>query len=266
MTKIDPLVARLRAAGCVFAEDEAALLRNASGGDEAALEAHARRRERGEPIEHVVGWVELLGRRYAVAPGVFVPRMRSELLVRCAVERLHATARRDRLVVVDLCCGSGALGAAIVDAAPDLAIELHASDVDSRACACARENVEPRGGVVHEGDLDGALPATLLGRVDVLVANVPYVASADIATLPPEAREHEPRIALDGGTDGLDVLRRVAERAPTWLAPGGAVLFEVAEHQLTTARAALANAGLVPSEFRDEDLEAVVVQGSRTPD
>jgi release factor glutamine methyltransferase len=196
-----------------------------------------------------------------VAPGVFVPRVRSELLVRCALDHV---AGRARCVVVDLCCGSGALGAAIVDgAAPGAPIELHASDVDPVAAACARENVEPRGGTVHVGDLDEPLPAGLRGRVDVLVANVPYVASADIATLPTEAREHEPLVALDGGDDGLDLLRRVAATAAPWLAPDGIVLFEVAPHQLDAARRAVENAGLVPVVHSDDELEAQVVTGAR---
>ncbi len=118
-----------------------------------------------------------------------------------------------------MCCGSGALGAALA-AAAGRPVDLHAADIDPAAVRCARRNVGPAGGQVHQGDLDGALPAGLRGRVGVLLANVPYVPTGDVALLPAEAREHEARLALDGGPDGLDVLRRVAAVAPAWLAPG----------------------------------------------
>ncbi len=98
--------------------------------------------------------------------------------------------------------------------------ELVASDVDPAAVACARRNVEPAGGTVVEGDLDSALPDRLRGRVDVITCNAPYVPTGAIATMPPEARDHEHRVALDGGADGLAVVRRVMAVAPEWLAPG----------------------------------------------
>ena len=101
---------------------------------------------------------------------------------------------------------------------------MHAADIDPAAVRCARRNLGPAGGQVYQGDLYGPLPAGLRGRVDILLANVPYVPTSDVALLPPEAREHEARVALDGGPDGLDVLRRVAAGAPAWLAPGGHLL------------------------------------------
>ena len=134
---------------------------------------------------------------------------------------------------MDLCCGSGALGVALAAALGGA--DLHAADVDPAAVACARRNVVPAGGQVHAGDLFAALPADLRGRVDVLVVNVPYVPSGEIALLPAEAREHEPRVALDGGPDGLDVLRRVAGEAAAWLAPGGRLLTETSGRQAAAA-------------------------------
>ncbi|MYR62648.1 putative protein N(5)-glutamine methyltransferase, partial [Streptomyces sp. SID625] len=96
-------------------------------------------------------------------------------------------------------------------------VELHAADIDPAAVRCARRNIAPAGGRVHHGDLYAALPADLRGRVDVLAANVPYVPTGEVPLLPSEARDHEPPAALDGGADGLDVLRRVAAGAPDWL-------------------------------------------------
>jgi release factor glutamine methyltransferase len=251
------IVTRLRAAGCVFAEDEAQLLISTAR-TPADLAAMVDRRVAGLPLEHVLGWAEFCGLRIAVDPGVFVPRRRTEFLVRQAV----ALTRRsgDRTVVVDLCCGSGALGAALA-AALDPA-EVHAADIDPAAVRCARRNIAPPGRV-YEGDLYAPLPASLRGRVDVLAANVPYVPTGEVGLLPAEARVHEARVALDGGTDGLAVLRRVTADAAGWLAPGGHVLFETSERQAADAVAAVTRDGLVPQVARSEEDEATVVIGIR---
>ncbi|UGT63122.1 putative protein N(5)-glutamine methyltransferase [Nocardia asteroides] len=242
------IVARLRAAGCVFAEDEARLLLEASG----ELEALVVRRVGGEPLEQILGWAEFRGLRVGVAPGVFVPRARTAELVDAALPLLRAAGARpvpavpgeaaglpvDRAapVLVDLCCGTGALGLAC---AREVAVRLVAADIEPAAVACARRNLGSAG-EVYEGDLFDALPDSLRGTIAVLLANVPYVPSEAVATLPPEAREHEPRRALDGGADGLDVLRRVAAGAPEWLAPGGHVLMETSAAQADSALEALA--------------------------
>jgi release factor glutamine methyltransferase len=248
------LVARLRVAGCVFAEDEAELLLDAATTD-AELAALVGRRVAGEPLEHLLGWAEFRGLRIAVTPGVFVPRRRTGFLAGQAAELSPPQA-----VVVDLCCGSGAVGVAVASERPD--VELHAADVDPAAVACARGNVAAVGGLVHGGDLFEALPDGLRGRVDVLVANVPYVPSSQIAGMPREARSHEPRVALDGGPDGLDVARRVIEGAPGWLAPGGSLLFETSEGQAPAAVALVAAGGLVPRLAVDDELGATVVVGT----
>ncbi|GAA3174712.1 MULTISPECIES: putative protein N(5)-glutamine methyltransferase [Streptomyces] len=249
------LVARLRAAGCVFAEDEAQLLL-ATARTPAELAAMAGRRAAGLPLEHVLGWAGFCGHRMRVGPGVFVPRRRSEFLV-------HQAARRTRpgAVVVDLCCGSGALGAALAACAGP--IELHAADIDPAAVRCARANVAAAGGHVHEGDLFAALPRELCGRIDVLLANVPYVPTQEVGLLPPEARDHEPRVALDGGADGLDVLRRVAEAAPRWLAPGGVLLSETSRRQAPAALRALTGHGLRARTEHCAERAATVVLGTR---
>jgi release factor glutamine methyltransferase len=247
----DSLVARLRAAGCVFAEEEAALLVQAAE-TPAELERMAGRRVAGVPLEQVLGWAEFCGLRILVEPGVFVPRQRTALLVDEAARRA-----RPGDVVVDLCCGSGAVGAAVRAAVPG--IELHAADLDEAAVRCARRNLT--GAEVHRGDLFEALPDRLRRRVAVLACNAPYVPSEAIALMPPEAREHEPRGTLDGGSDGLRVLARVIAGGDRWLAPGGAVLFEVGEHQVLAARRLVVDAGLRPHVARDPAVGAIVVGG-----
>jgi release factor glutamine methyltransferase len=248
------VVARLRAAGCVFAEDEASLL-VAAARTPAELAALVDRRVAGVPLEQVLGWVEFCGLRIVVEPGVFVPRRRTELLAREA-----AALAPPRAVVVDLCCGSGAVAAALAAALSP--IELHAADVDPAAVRCARRNVEPVGGRVHEGDLYAALPPGLRGRIDVLAANAPYVPTAAIGLMPPEARVHEPPVALDGGDDGLDVVRRVVAAAPAWLARGGSLLFEAGAAQVPAAVAAVTGAGLATRVVTAEELGATVVVGT----
>ncbi len=256
-TDVGAVVDRLRAAGCVFAEDEAALLLDAADGPD-DLERLLARRVAGEPLEHVLGWAGFRGLRVLVGPAVFVPRWRTAFLVDLAIGLL---AERDHPLVVDLCCGTGAIAAALLAEAPG--VEVHAADLDPRAVASARLNVEPRGGRVHEGDLYDALPGDLRGRVDVLAVNAPYVPTEEIAMMPPEARDHEARVALDGGGDGLDVHRRVAASAREWLAPGGHLLIETSRRQAPTTAALVTAGGLVAHVVHDEEVDATVVIGRR---
>ncbi len=298
--QVEQLVRRLRAAGCVFAEEEAALILEqaalvdgAADGGAAEVDRLATAREGGLPLEQVLGWAELAGVRVAVEPGVFVPRRRTELMVAEAVRLALAQAsghsrppgRRvagpDRplsgpgergaagaagaVVLVDLCCGSGAVALAVAHALGNagVAVDVTAADVDPVAVRCARRNLP--GARVLRSDLVDALPDDLRGRVDVLTANVPYVHTAALPLMPREAREHEPRLSLDGGADGLAVLRRVAAVAPIWLAPGGTLLVETSERQQPAAVAALEHAGLRGRVRTDDDLGAVVVLGTRPP-
>ncbi|MFD4179671.1 putative protein N(5)-glutamine methyltransferase [Rhodococcus sp. NPDC058514] len=250
------VVARLRAAGCVFAEDEAHLLASAARTPD-HLAAMVDRRVAGLPLEQILGWAEFCGLRIAVDPGVFVPRRRTEFLAN------QATAvARHRAVVLDLCCGSGAVGAALTAVKSE--VELHAVDVDPAAVRCARRNTAAAR--VYEGDLYDPLPRSLRGRVDVLVANAPYVPTGSIGMLPPEARDHEPRVALDGGADGVDIQRKVAAEATRWLAPGGHLLIETSERQAPLTVDAFARGGLVPWVARSDEHGATVVIGTRRPD
>ncbi|MFI7646494.1 putative protein N(5)-glutamine methyltransferase [Micromonospora sp. NPDC049460] len=249
------LVHRLRAAGCVYAEDEADLLIAAADSPQ-ALSDLADRRVAGLPLEHLLGWAEFCGERVAVDPGVFVPRARTALLVDAAVAVTGPAA-----AVVDLCCGSGAAAVAL---ARRLAPRwLAAADVDPAAVACARRNLAPLGVPVFHGDLYDALPVRWRGSLDLVVANAPYVPTAAVALMPPEARLHEAQVALDGGSDGLAVLRRVAAGAARWLAPGGHLVVETSEAQADALCAALTAAGLHPTVTRDDDRDATAVTARR---
>ncbi|GIH06467.1 hypothetical protein Rhe02_45340 [Rhizocola hellebori] len=341
-------MARLRAAGCVFAEEEAdLLLAEARPAEE--LAAMVRQRESGLPLEQILGWAEFCGLRIAVEPGVFVPRKRTEFLVHQAIALAPAGA-----VVVDLCCGTGALAAAVAAALRDSGraadgpaalhgpaaqgaalrgsatdgraalrgsaaegaalrgpaaegsalrgpaaegaalrgpaaegaalrgsaaegaalrgpaaegsalrglaagggVEVFAADVDPAAVRCARRNVP---GPVYRGDLYEALPLELKGRIDVLIANAPYVPSGEVGLMPPEARVYEPPVALDGGADGLDVLRRVIAGAPDWLAADGHLLVESSERQAPQLVEAALRHGLRAQITTAEDLGATAV-------
>jgi release factor glutamine methyltransferase len=243
------LVAALRSAGCVFAEEEAHLLLEEASSP-AELMTWTARRMAGEPLEHIVGWASFADLRIAVDPGVFVPRRRSELLVEIA-------ARAAGPVVVDLCCGSGALGAAVAARHPGA--EVYAVDSDPAAVACARRNLPPER--VFAGDLYAALPEDLRGRVDVLVVNAPYVPHDQVATMPREARDHEHRVALDGGPDGLDVQRRVVAEARAWLRPGGLLLVETSGPQAEGTAELFSSAGLDPTVETDDEIGGTVVVG-----
>jgi len=258
---MDDVVSALRAAGCVWAEEEAEHLRRAAldlarrrNDPRAALVLAelVARRVAGEPLEHVTGRVRFLGMTLAVAPGVFVPRRRTEQLAELVVERV-----RPGTVVVELCCGVAPVAAAVLGAQREAVV--HAVDIDPAALSCAETNL--RGGLVHRGDLFGGLPRLLRRRIDVVVASPPYVPTADIGQLPREAREHERFEALDGGADGLDLHRRILADAPGWLRPGGEVLLECAAHQAETLERAFRHHGFSPETAHDEERDATVVGG-----
>ncbi|WP_375406376.1 putative protein N(5)-glutamine methyltransferase [uncultured Amnibacterium sp.] len=244
------VVRRLRAAGVVFAEEEARLLADAASGAE--LEALVGRRIKGEPLEPLLGWAAFDGLRVPVDPHVFVPRRRTELLAREA-----AALAAPGSVVLDLCCGTGAVGLAIATRVPG--ILLHAADVEPAAVVNARRTLAPVDGRVWQGDLFAALPDDL--RFDVIAVNAPYVPTGRIADMPREARDFEPRVALDGGGDGLDMHRRVAAGVLPWLAPGGAVLIETGRTQAAWTALLLENAGLTASVVSDDDVDGTVAIG-----
>lgn len=254
------LVARLRGVGCVFAEEEADVL-VAEARSRADLDAMVSLRATGEPLEYVVGWAEFLGLRISVEKPVFVPRRRTEFLALKAIERADAVANLPvaNPVVLDLCCGSGAVGAAILSRVDD--VTLHAVDIDPAAVRSALRNIGAAG-AVYEGDLYDALPVSLHGKFDVIVANAPYVPTGDIATMPRDAREYEARVTLDGGADGLDIQRRIASEAPRWLAPGGQLLIETSRGQAEATAAVFSGCGLSACILSSDTWDATIVVGA----
>jgi len=225
------VAARLRAAGCVAADDEAACL-FAGAHDAATLERWLRRRVDGEPLAWIVGWTTFCGARLHVAPGVYVPRPQTEALARRAARVLPRSG-----VAVDLCTGTGAVAAHLVHAVPDASVV--GVDIDARAVRCARGNG------VHALVSDLAAAVHAPGAVDVVTAVAPYVPTDAVALLPVDVRDHEPTVALDGGADGLDVVRRVVDEAARLLRPGGWLLVEVGGDQVDTLTPDLAMRGYV---------------------
>jgi len=249
----DELVAALRAAGCVFAEEEAALLRGAAA-DDAGLAAMVARRCAGEPLEQVLGFVDLGGLRLRVAPGCFVPRQRTLLLVREAVAAARAAG--PGAVVVEVYAGVAPVAAHVVAVVPDVVV--HAVERDAGALGAARANGGGRVSV-HRGDVLGPLPPGLAGRVAVVAAVPPYVPDDELALMPREAREHEPPSALLGGPDGLDPFRALVGAAGEWLAPGGVVLAEMSAGQAAAAVSAAEGAGYAATAVTEEATAVVRV-------
>jgi release factor glutamine methyltransferase len=245
------LTARLRAAGSVFAEDEATVILDEADGDAVRLRTLLNRRVAGEPLEVVVGWAMFCGHRVRVVPGVFVPRRRTELVVELAAARLQVGDS-----VVDLCCGVGAIGVGLLATVGRL--DLVAVDIDPDAVDVAAENLAGKA-VAVQGDLFAPLPDRLRGAVDVVAVNAPYVPTDAIALMPPEARDHERSVALDGGADGLDVHRRIAAQVGGWLRPGGAVVIEVSAEQADPSAALFTAAGLEARVEHDADRDATAV-------
>jgi release factor glutamine methyltransferase len=207
------------------------------------------RRVEGEPLAWIVGAVEFCGARVLVHRGVYVPRWQSEPIVRRAAAHL----RRGGLAV-DLCTGSGALALGLCALAPG--VHVVGTEIDPAACANARAN----GVEVYEGELDTALPGGFDRSVDVVIGVVPYVPSAELAFLAHDVLEYEPRIALDGGDDGTELLRRALRCAGRLLKPGGVVLLELGGAEDEAIRPALVTAGFtaITSIFdEDDDLRAI---------
>jgi release factor glutamine methyltransferase len=237
---VDPIVARLHAAGCVAPAAEAEALR-AAAGDAGELEAGLRRREQGEPLAWITGRVRFLGHELGIEPGVYVPRPQTEELARRAAELLPEDG-----AAADLCTGCGALAVHLRTARPGATVV--GVDLDAHAAEVAHRNGVPT--VV--GDV-GALPLRS-DSFDVLTAVAPYVPTGAIGLLPVDVQRHEPRLALDGGGDGLTVVRRVVTAAARLLRPGGALLTEIGGDQDVLLRPALVDAGFTAAEpWRDED-------------
>ena len=231
------------AAGCVAAEEEAAELRAASGGDPDRLESLVRRRCDGEPLAWLTGEVTFCGERVVVHPGVYVPRWQSEPLAREALSRLPEGG-----AAVDLCTGAGAVAVVLARGRPSARVV--GTDRDPAAVACARAN-----GVESVAcDLGAGLPPSLAGAVDVVTAVPPYVPTDALALLPRDVTAYEPRDALDGGADGTEVLVRVVAEAARLLRPAGSLLVELGHGQPELLAPVLAHHGFgEPILLADED-------------
>ncbi len=239
----DP-VSRLASAGFVAAEEEADALVAAAGTDRARLEELVARRLTGEPLAWIVGHTVFAGHRLTVTPGVYVPRPHTEEVVAArAVHHLPADG-----VAVDACTGSGALALVLSRARPDARVV--ATDVDPAAVACARAN----GVDALLGDLLAPVPADLAGRVDVVVAVVPYVPTPALPLLQRDTFRFESALAYDGGPDGARLLRRLASDARSLLRSGGHLVAELGGDQAGAIRAELAALGyLDPTVLTDDE-------------
>jgi release factor glutamine methyltransferase len=242
------VVDRLAAAGCVAPDEEADELLDATP-DAATLETWVRRRERGEPLAWITGTLRFCDRVLRVDPGVYVPRLQSEALARRAGALLAAGpgpgGLEGRRRAADLCTGAGAIAAHLVAAVPTATVV--GTDIDARAVACARCN----GVRAVVADLDGPLRP---GAFDVVTAVAPYVPTRELAFLPADVQRYEPQRALDGGQDGLDVVRRIVASAARLLRPGGSLLIELGGDQDGPLGALLGRGGFVAADWwRDED-------------
>jgi release factor glutamine methyltransferase len=239
---------RLRAAGCVAADEEADELL-AAASDRATLEAWIRRRERGEPLAWITGTLLFCGHQVRVDPGVYVARLQSEELARRAAALLAEGSR-----AADLCTGAGAIAVHLMSAVPRARVV--GLDVDIASAVCARSNGIPT--VV--GDLDEPLGARAF---DMVTAVAPYVPSGELRLLPADVQTYEPRRALDGGDDGLDLVRRIVHAASRLLRPGGWLLTELGGDQDRLLAKALAMSGfgsVEPWADEDGDLRGLAAQ------
>jgi release factor glutamine methyltransferase len=239
------------AAGCVAADEEADEL-VAAAPDADALEVLIRRREQGEPLAWITGSLQFCEQTLHIEPGVYVPRYQSEELARRAAALLTDTGGR----AADLCTGAGAIAAHLMAEAP--AATVIGVDIDGRAVACARRNG------VHAvlGNLDQPLRSQAF---DVVTAVAPYVPTGELRLLPADVQRYEPRVALDGGDDGLDLVRRIVVSAARLLRPGGWLLTELGGEQHQALSPTLAASGFDPvtSWFdEDGDLRGLVAQAS----
>ncbi len=233
----------LAEAGCIAAGEEADELIRAAAGDPDVLEDLVSRRTGGEPVAWLTGAIAFCGLRLFVAPGVYVPRWQTEPLARRAATLLPAAG-----VAVDLCTGVGAIASVLAAAHPTA--RVLGTELEANAARCARRN----GVETLEGFLDDPLPRELAHRVDVLTAVVPYVPTDSLRLLPRDVQAFEPRLALDGGAEGTDLLVEVVRRSSRWLTPAGWLLLELGGDQVEPIGRSLREAGFEgPDVMTDEE-------------
>jgi release factor glutamine methyltransferase len=235
--------------GHVLSLDHAGLVaasaRELTFDEQSAIAVLARRRLDREPIARIVGSKEFWGLELAVGAATLVPRPETETVVEAALAAVDRGGPRSRpLRIADLCTGSGAILLALLTELPN-ALGI-GTDINIDALAMAHQNAR-RLGQTRAAFVACDVAAALRGPFDIIACNPPYVASPEIATLPPEVRLFDPRNALDGGSDGLDFYRAIAAAAPALLAANGALVVELGAGQAESAKALFAAAGLAPS-------------------
>ncbi|MEN3384207.1 MAG: release factor glutamine methyltransferase [Hyphomicrobiales bacterium] len=218
------------------------------------IESAARRRLAGEPVARITGTREFWGLPFIVTPDVLVPRPETETVVETALA-LTGPDRATSPRILDIATGSGAILLALLSELP------HArgvgTDIDGRALGVARRNAAHLGLADRAEFIVSNYGSALGGRFDLVVSNPPYIATAEIATLSREVRDHDPRLALDGGPDGLSAYRAIAADATRLLAPGGYLVLEIGQGQQHDVARLLANAELVPVGGPRRDLAGV---------
>ncbi len=218
-----------------------------SEADRARYRSLIERRMAGEPVAYIIGRKAFRHLTLKVTPAVLVPRPETEMLVEAAVE----FAAGESIVAADIGTGSGAVAISVAKEVPGASV--YATDVSGEALDLANENAESAGVaesvIFLHGDLFEPLPPELAGSLDAVLSNPPYIATEEIERLGPEVRDHEPRQALDGGSDGLDVIRRLIAEAPGWLRPGGLLAVEIGENQ-----------GMTVSDLARQDFSDVEVR------
>lgn len=232
----------LAAAGCVAAAEEADELIRAAAGRPDVLDDLVARRAVGEPLAWLAGATTFCDLRLVVTPGVYVPRPQTEPMARRAASVLPPDG-----VAVDLCTGAGAIAVVMSTSVPSARVV--ATDLDAEAVRCARRN----GVEVFEGFLDDPLPRELERQVDVITAVAPYVPTDSIRLLPRDVQVYEPRLALDGGGDGTDLLDDIVRRSTRWLKLGGRLLLELGGDQADPIGRLLHEVGFEQVEVMADD-------------
>lgn len=228
----------------------------------AAMRELVQRRAAHEPVAYLIGRREFFSLEFETPPGVFIPRPATETLI---VEALPLARRQASPRILDLCTGSGCIAVTLARHLPEAlvtAVDLNPLAVETARRNAIRHGVEGRL-TVFEGDLFG--PLSVDAPFDLLVSNPPYVTDGEMPDLPPDVRDHEPRLALAAGPDGLDVVRRIVAELDHWLAPSAAVLLEIAPEQAASTRSLLQETGLFSTVdvIRDMDRNDRIVRGVR---
>ena len=240
---LDAIAERLGAGGFIAPRGEARELLAAAGENALLLKQMLARRLSGEPLAWICGRTRFCGIELTIDRSVYVPRCHTEPVARRAASLLNRGG-----TAIDLCTGSGAVARVLKEMRPQA--QVIATDIDSRAVVCARRNSVD----ALPGSLFSPLPLTVRGRVDVVVAVVPYVPTCELPMLQRDTFTFEDRLAYDGGPEGVDILRRVIAESPTWLRAGGALVLELGRGQLDVIAKDLQTAGFDDVQrITDED-------------